>query len=223
MTIYLYTGRPGNGKSFHACRDIRDHLKYKKADVISNFGVSVDDKWAGRFNYLQNSQLTASWLVSYAVDYWGSHKFKEDGILLVIDECQLLFNSRTWNDKERLNWIEFFSQHRKYGYKVILIAQDDCMIDKQFRTLIEYETNHRKAMNYGLFGLLLTAVFMGTVFYCPTYYYMQNQKLSGTWVRYSKRIARMYNSYDAFKQVRGADGGRMAAGGLPNVSDPSCC
>ena len=32
----------------------------------------------------------------------------EETILLVIDECQLLFNARAWNDKNRAAWISFF-------------------------------------------------------------------------------------------------------------------
>ena len=202
MTIYLYSGRPGNGKSFCACKAIYDTLKYKKQDVIANFGVVVNENWRGNFTYLQNNELSPYWLVDYASNYWNGRRFKEDGLLLVIDECQLLFNSRSWNDKDRMQWIEFFSQHRKFGYKVILIAQDDVMIDKQFRTLIEYDVNHRKAINYGLFGLLMTILAFGTVFYQCTYYYMQKVKVDGKFVRYSKRIARMYNSYDSFKQLK---------------------
>ena len=37
----------------------------------------------------------------------------------------------------------FFSQHRKLGYRVILVAQFSEMIDKQIRALIEYEYIHR--------------------------------------------------------------------------------
>lgn len=205
MTISLYTGTPGSGKSLHATRLIRDTLKIKKQDVISNYGVVCDGKWSGNFNYVPNNQLSVDWLVSYAYDYWNSRSFKEDGLLLVIDECQLLFNSRNWQDANRMQWLEFFSQHRKYGYKVVLIAQNDIMIDKQFRTLIEYEVNHRKAGNYGMFGAILKVLALGELFYCCRYYYMQGQKLDGQFMRFSKKISKMYNSYDTFKMERDAD------------------
>ena len=37
-----------------------------------------------------------------------------------------------------------FSQHRKLGYRVILIAQFDRMLDRQIRSVLEYEYIHRK-------------------------------------------------------------------------------
>lgn len=203
MTIYLYSGTPGSGKSLHATRDIRDYLKYKKCDVISNYGVKVDEKWKGRYHYCPNGELQPASLVLFAVDYWnsGTRRFAEDSLLLVIDECQLIFNSRTWADSDRLNWIEFFSQHRKYGYKIIFIAQSDGMIDKQIRAVIEYEVNHRKIGNFGIFGKLLSVPFKN-LFIAVTRYYTMSERLGAEWFRYSKAIARMYNSYDTFTQAR---------------------
>ena len=51
----------------------------------------------------------------------------------LIGEAQILFNSRDWgsNSNKRMAWIKFFSQHRKYGYNFIMIAQFDKMIDRQ--------------------------------------------------------------------------------------------
>ena len=97
--------------------------------------------------------------------------------------------------------MEFFSQHRKYGYKIIFIAQDSAMIDKQFRSLIEVEINHRKAYNYGLFGKLLSLAAFGTLFYCCEYYFLNHQKIGGTFMRYSRKIADVYNSYDTFESA----------------------
>ena len=58
----------------------------------------------------------------------------------------------------------FFSQHRKYGYDVTLIAQFDRMIDKQLRGLIEYEYIHRKLSNYGFGGKIMSLIFGGNTF-----------------------------------------------------------
>ena len=79
----------------------------------------------------------------------------EDQILLVIDESQLIFNARDWQKAGREKWLSFFSQHRKYGYHIILVAQFDRMIDRQIRSLIEYEYVHRKVGNYGIKGRAL--------------------------------------------------------------------
>ena len=60
-------------------------------------------------------------------------KFKLHQTLLILDECQELYNSRSWNRKDRLAWCAFYRLHRKLGYDVILISQDDKCIDKQIR------------------------------------------------------------------------------------------
>lgn len=215
MTIWLYSGTPGSGKSLDAMRKIKNALKYQKKDVIANFEVIVDESWKGNFTYLPNNELSAANLVNFAVDYWSSRKFKEDGILLVLDEAQLLWNSRNWQDKSRMSFLQFMSQHRKYGYKIILIAQSDIMIDKQFRTLIEYECNHRKLGNYGKFGFFFKLLFLGEIFYSCTYYYMQNVKVGGEWFRYNKKVASMYNSYTTFDLVE-SDGAQCAPSMGPN-------
>lgn len=212
MTIYLYSGTPGSGKSLHATRDIRDYLKIRKGLVISNYKVVCNDKWRGGFIYCENKLLRPELLVRVAVDYWSSKpgKFKEDGILLVIDECQLIFNSRTWQDSDRLKWIEFFSQHRKLGYKVIFIAQSDTMIDKQFRAVIEYDVNHRKFGNFGVFGKLVSLPF-GNIFCAVNTYYGSKTRINSEWFRFNKKLARMYNSYNVFGGADAIADARSAA------------
>lgn len=217
MTIVLFSGRPGSGKSYDAMRQIRNALKFQKKDVIANFEVNCDENWKGNFTYLPNSEISARNITDLASDYWASRDFKEDGLLLAIDECQLLFNSRTWSSPERMSFLELMSQHRKYGLKIILIAQSDIMIDKQFRALIEYETNHRKLGNYGKFGFILNLIMLGGMFYACTYYYAQKVKVGGEWFRYSKKIARMYDSYKTFEQISGgADANAPATAGTAN-------
>ena len=161
MTITLYSGTPGSGKSLHAARTIRDWLRYKKRPVVANFAIKKPEDWKGEFHYIPNMEITPERLLSISREYFKEHSFKEDYILLVLDECQLLWNSRNWEDPRRMDWLEFFSQHRKYGYQVIFIAQDARMIDRQFRSLIEYEVNHRKAGNYGTFGMILKLLAFG--------------------------------------------------------------
>lgn len=199
MTICIYTGRPGSGKSLHAARLIINALKNDKRPVLTNFEVKHDENWRGRATCVENRVLTADYLVCFARDTWRVHEFKEDGILLVIDEAQLLFNSRNWQDSNRMEFLQFMSQHRKYGYQIVLIAQSDIMIDKQFRTLIEYETIHRKVSNYGAFGGFIKFLAMREVFVTSTYYYEQkNHRVDSTWYFYSKKAASIYDSYKSF-------------------------
>lgn len=211
MTIVLFSGRPGSGKSYDAMRQIRNALKFQGKDVIANFEVVTDENWKGHFTYLPNSRMSAANIMSLASDYWADRNFKEDGLLLAIDECQLIFNSRTWNASDRMSFLELMSQHRKAGLKIILIAQSDIMIDKQFRALIEYETNHRKLGNYGKFGFILNLLMFGGMFYACTYYYAQHVKIAGEWFRYSKKIAKMYDSYKTFEQRQVDENGNLLA------------
>lgn len=216
MSVTLFSGTPGSGKSYHAMRCIRDALKYKGQDVIANFEVKADESWKGRFTRVANDELTPEFLATFAFDTWRDKAFAEESILLVVDEVQLLLNSRLWADDDRMKWIEFFSQHRKMGYKVILVAQSDVMIDKQIRTLIEYEVNHRKVGNYGLFGLVLKVLTLGEHTLAVRYYYAGagSQRLDAEYIRLSKRVFEMYDSYTLFdQQARQAQ--RAPAGDSP--------
>lgn len=200
--IELYTGTPGSGKSIHCVRTIRDYLKWKKKDVIANFEVVADERWKGNFTYVPNSELNPRDLVAFARDYWADKNFAEDGLLVCIDEAQLLFNSRTWNESgnNRMEWLELMSQHRKYGMRIILVTQADIMIDRQFRSLVEYETIHRKIGNLGKVGGIIKILSFGELFYALTRYYGLKMKVSGELFRYSKKLGAMYNSYKAFEQ-----------------------
>lgn len=204
--IYLYSGTPGSGKSLHVARDIRDSLAYKKIPVIANFDINPRTKgYSQRFVYLSNSVLTPDYLYDFAARYWGNRSVREDNILLVIDESQLVFNARSWQDKgnssRRMDWIEFFSQHRHFGYKVVLIAQFDRMIDRQIRSLIEVEVNHRKLANFGLKGLLLSLPFGGKLFAAVSYYYGLKEHIGTSWLLPRRAYFRVYDSYNRFRQV----------------------
>lgn len=58
--------------------------------------------------------------------------------LMVLDEAHNWMNARSWSSGDRKEIVTFFTQHRKLGWDVELIAQDAEMIDKQVRVLAEY-------------------------------------------------------------------------------------
>lgn len=201
MTITLYSGTPGSGKSLHAARTIRDWLRYKKRPVVANFSIRKPEDWKGDFTYIRNAEITPERLLRLSKRVFEETTFREDYILLVLDECQLLWNSRDWDNPLRMAWLEFFSQHRKYGYQVIFIAQDARMIDRQFRSLIEYEINHRKAGNYGVFGSILKILAFGELFLAVRYYFPLGDKVGSEWFRYDKKAASIYDSYALFEKT----------------------
>ncbi len=213
MSIWLYSGTPGSGKSFHAAKDIVRRLK-KAGGLICNFPVNEDfvRKPKAHVEYWDNSELTAERLVSYALEH---HKIGQEGqTLVVIDECQIIFNCRDFGRKDRNAWVTFFSQHRKLGFNVILISQSDRMLDRQIRALIETEVRHRKLNNYGFGGMILSLFSFGrTWFIAIDYWYGGNKlKLGQTVFPFRKRYSEVYDSYKLFSDMVTA-GGDVCAGG----------
>jgi zona occludens toxin len=218
MTIYLYSGTPGSGKSLHATKDIKQRLDLA-CPVIANYRLSPSVKHFEMYTYKDNEELTPEFLYEYASDWWAGsgkyHKFREDFLLLVIDEAQLLFNSREWNHNKRMGWIEFFSQHRHFGYKIIFISQSDRMLDRQIRSLLEYDVVHRRLGNFGWRGKLFTILTFGELFVATTHYYSLHETVAMNAFKAHKSIFKMYDSYASFKRT--ADG--VAAAGAPSKRD----
>ena len=213
MSISLYTGTPGSGKSFHAAKDI-EHRMRRGGTLICNFPVNTGfvKKCRAQVEYWDNSELTAERLVAYALEH---HKIGKEGqALVVIDECQIIFNCRDFGRKDRNAWVTFFSQHRKLGFNIILITQSDRMLDKQIRSLVEDEVKHRKLNNYGFGGMFLTLFSLGrTWFIAIDYWYGGNKlKLGHSVFPYRKRYSALYDSYRLFSDMVTA-GGAVCAGG----------
>ena len=214
MSIQLYTGTPGSGKSCHAAKDIVRWMKRDRG-LICNFPVNegfVGKKLRAHVEYWDNSELTAARLVAYALE---RHKIGKEGqTLVVIDECQIIFNCRDFGRKDRNAWVTFFAQHRKLGFNVILITQSDRMIDRQIRSLVEEEVKHRKLNNYGFGGGMLSLLTLGrTWFIAIQYWYGGNRlKLGQTVFPYRKRYSEVYDSYKLFSDMVTA-GGDVCAGG----------
>lgn len=205
MSIHIYTGTPGSGKSLHAASDIRFQLtrKYPRP-VIANFPLSdnapIPDAARDYYHYVPNEEMSAGKITKLCDRFWrdSGRVFREDYITLVLDECQLLFNSRLWSQKSRMSYLEFMSQSRKVGVKVLLIAQATKMIDNQFRMLIEVEHNHRRIASMGPVGALVAAPLRGRLFLVVRYLYQCNERLGMELFRGNRRDLLMYDSYARF-------------------------
>ena len=163
--IEVCQGSPGSGKSAAAVARALLHLR-KGGVVAANF--SLIDGWsdivAGKhifsmlskqfkyelsdslykrfYNVRSLSAIREIFPRSQSVGkYKDTGKYSEGNGLLILDESQLVFNSRKW--EKNMDWIEFFTQHRKLGWNVILIAHSIEMIDSQIRPLAEYESRFR--------------------------------------------------------------------------------
>lgn len=217
--IDLYTGTPGSGKSLHCAKEIYSRI-CRGQNVFANFDINESlfykKRRRGNFAYIDNSELNPDLLIAFAV---GFHKRNTNGhivegqTLLVIDECQILFNAREWQAKDRMKWATFFTQHRKYGYNVILITQFDRLIDRQIRSLVENEVIHRKASNFKTIGFFLGLAFRGNIFCAITKWYGLNEKMYTEWFVLRKKYASLYDSYKIFspQMVSGVQGPRKPA------------
>lgn len=236
--IYMYTGRPGSGKSLHMASEIHEAV-WNGKNVIANFQINESyfakarhPERLGKFIYVSNREWMENaytdrisinpvtgdrikgvvpgnrytyldGLYSFALQF---HKRNRDNqivehqTLLVLDECQILFNSRCWAKKDRLDWIEFFREHRKYGYDVYLVSQDDKVIDKQVREILEIKVEHRNVKNYRTAGKLLALLRGGHLFVWIMSNYAIRGKEAYMCSEYftGRKFFNFYNSYQTF-------------------------
>ncbi len=206
--IDLYSGTPGSGKSLHVAKDIRDRLAQKGTITIGNFYINTETVQAkkGRGYYLMvdNSRLSPQRLMEFAraVAKHKGRRLREDEIWLVIDEAQLLYNSREWQKIGRGGWLSFFTQHRHYGYHVVLIAQFDRMLDRQIRGVIENEYIHRKISRAGKFGAVLGFFSGGNLFYYSKKWYPVNEHVDSQFFTGNKKLYALYDSYNHFEEFK---------------------
>lgn len=173
MTISLITGVPGSGKTMFACKEISRALEDGKP-VATNVQLREDFP-----EYI----LRRSWL--YYVKFWRRKSFqkrareqfhfaesldelmairlkgsREGRGLMVLDEAHEWMNARSWSAEDRKVIVRLFSQHRKLGWDVLVLAQHPEMIDKQVRNLVEYVAYFRnlKKAKWPLIGLPISPV-----------------------------------------------------------------
>lgn len=209
--IDLYSGTPGSGKSLHTAIRLYYWLKSGKT-CICNFPIELKKVRKKRpdtlpFFEIDNKDITPETLIEFSRMHFKGKRIKEDSIVLVIDEAQILFNARTWQQIGRSEWLSFFSQHRKYGYHIILIAQFDRMLDRQIRSVIEYEYVHRKVSNFGIKGKVLSLVMGARVFVAVKVWYPMQEKIGQEFFRARKRFYSLYDTYGDFKEKASGSGG----------------
>lgn len=198
MAISLYSGTPGSYKSYHATEDIIKWLMRGK-NVIANFPVDAkkynSKRKLGKFIFLTNTELTVSFLLDFAK---ANHSpGLKTQTLVVIDEASIMFNARQFDRKDRMEWVNFFANHRHFNFDVILIAQNDRMLDRQIRGLLEYDIKHRELRNWNL-AMALVSIACRGLFHCVEYWYPCKIKTSTQLKRFNKKIADCYDTMALF-------------------------
>jgi len=154
VTIDVYEGTPGSGKTLHATEEGIIAMR-RPGGVIANYVVTKprlrkdgSEKWV----YLSAEDMTPEALIEHA-ERWHP-KGKESQGTIIIDECHRVLNSRTtWTGRQKiasrqLELVQFLAEHRHFGYDVILVVQNLQMLDKHARFLAEYRVKHFKANNF---------------------------------------------------------------------------
>lgn len=221
--ISLYSGTPGSGKSLHAAEVVYYRLKLGKP-VLTNYPLNIScvkpygrrvcqhvevrnyfyekGKSVNPWDYDSETNtyaLTPEFLMAFSRKYFGERRVREGEILLLIDEAQILFNARSWNASGRDKWNSFFTQHRKFGYDIILMAQFDKMLDMQIRSLLEYELIHRKLTNFGLRGWFLSLFFLSFKMHVAVrVWYPLREKVDSDFFKFRRRYAKMYDTFRDF-------------------------
>lgn len=203
--IKLYSGTPGSGKSLHCASDIYHKLKFTDKIILCNFPVNLDvfrKDYSDRFIYVSDEELTPNFLIKFSEEYFAeknySSKQKEGHILLYIDEAQLYFNAREWQNSYKMGWTKFFTLHRHIGFDICLMTQFDRMLDRQIRSLIEYEHIHRKVSNFGTKGKILSFLMGGGMFVDVRYWYPIREKVDSSFFKYKKIYGKMYDTHGTF-------------------------
>lgn len=211
--ITCFTGTGGSGKSLDAAREVYVTTRRYKKSVIANFEVNKDVLYRkcdthGEFIYVKEDDLTVDYLYQYAYEHHfkknpdGSYMLDKDGnfimvgeaqTLIIIDECQRKFNPRDTSRKDRLKWVEFFCEHRHWGYNILLITPMTKLVDQQIMGCVEYEVRHRKLNNYAIFKLLPFACFAGII-----YWHGVREKIDCYYFNYKKRYNGLYNTFKMF-------------------------
>lgn len=198
--ISLFSGTPGSGKSLHLAEIIFARTNREKI-TIGNFDVNRNVLNNPEFYvYCDNQDLIPDYLINFSREYFRDNKFKEGAILLIVDEAQLIFNVREWSMVGRSDWIHFFTQHRKLGYDIILVAQFDRMLDKQLRSLLEYEYIHRKMSNFGWKGKMISIWTGNRLFMCVQRWYPLNERIGAHTFLYNKRLGSLYDTLGLFEK-----------------------
>ncbi|GAB0171936.1 zonular occludens toxin domain-containing protein [Lysinibacillus sp. CTST325] len=207
MSIELYTGFVGSGKSYAAVKNgtVIADAPMGKRWVIANFPIKPKKKIFAKFRkekfkeprwiYKENEELTPDYLIKKSIEMgWNE---KEGSCLVIFDEAGIPFNARSWNKSDRMEWIKFLSQSRKFGYDFIFITQHRDMMDKQIRNLCEYEVQHKRLNNMHVFKIL--SLFRVTLFAGISFWNgMSKERGTLRMYFYKKKVADRYDTLRIF-------------------------
>lgn len=200
--MYLYSGTPGSYKSYHAVSEILKWLSWGR-DVIANFPVDPSKFFSGnkldklgKFYFIPNTELTVDYLLNHHKNH---HKPSiKAQTLVVFDEASIPFNSRQFDKKDRMEWVNFFANHRHFNFDIILICQQDRMLDRQIRSLLEYDYKFRAIKNMNL-AMMIASLLCHGLYHIVEVWYPCRMKIDTRLCKFNIKKARCYDTMALFK------------------------
>jgi hypothetical protein len=236
--IKIYTGTPGASKTFSAVKELSQKLRYGKR-IVTNITITLPpklEKLSKRLYIWDNADITVDNFKDFAAQH---HKTDKNGdmrdeaqTVVFIDEAHLLFGENYIGDKQsKMDWEEFFSQHRKYGYDIVLVTQHIRRIDRCIRENLEseimcfkFEYMPLKGMMFMIFQVICKLLKIPLFVSITQCVHLHNRELREKhFFFYKKKIGRMYRTFKMYtaqpktKQSRRRDGAAAAPGaaGVP--------
>ena len=141
MTVYFVTGKLGGGKTLSTVGRIRDYMKQKRK-IATNLDIYPHKILNHRNKQTITRLPDKPRIQDFEMIGKGSdsEEYNENNFgLIVLDEMGTWFNSRNWNDPERLKLLDWFLHARKLAWDILFVVQSVDIIDKQLReTLCEH-------------------------------------------------------------------------------------
>jgi len=189
MTVSVYEGLPGSGKSYDAVRKVLSNLELKRRVITNIDGMQKESQRLTIQHYLDLDDNEIDKLLIYLDDdkiqkFW---EYTTTGDLVVVDEAQNFFNSRDWQKDSNRQIGKWASEHRKSGNDVIFITQDMVHIESSVRRVVEWVYRYKKL---NMFGGAVQKKYIRFV------YYGQNSEPLGKKVcTYDSKIFKCYSSF----------------------------
>lgn len=141
MSIYIYTGKTGSGKTYCMVKDAYKRW-LKGQNIYSNTFLFFDEVykkslrffWRKLLRFIFHIDLKCG-EISYYEDIVDLFNVR-DGLIL-LDEGQVLLNARSWDSLPRIMSYKL-QQHRKHNLDLFATSQSMGCIDKDYRRLIQY-------------------------------------------------------------------------------------
>lgn len=137
MSIILYTGKPGAGKTYRVVKELlEEEGRYYVFHNIDGLKESMIEGgryiqcWSDIPGFFTKKKQTE-------ISEWARAEYNRS-VLVIVDECQMVMGDRRSDIKEWLSW------HRHLGQDIKLICQHYKMINTDYYNLCDYEIRGKR-------------------------------------------------------------------------------